>query len=117
MGTGLKGEQLSRDPTVGEAYFADPLVYLKATTRFGAGLLAAMPRATAAVDRIRVPTLVIHGGDDSIVPVWASVPLAGVAGVERRVWPGLRHEMHNEPERAEILGFVAAWLSDRLGER
>ena len=31
----ITGEQLSRDPAVGEAYFADPLVQTKATTRFG----------------------------------------------------------------------------------
>lgn len=117
MGTGIEGSQLSRDPRVGEAYFSDPLVYLKGTARFGAALLGAMPRAAAAVDDIRIPTLVIHGGDDTIVPVAASVPLAGVAGVERRVWPGLRHEMHNEPEQNEVLGFVAGWLEARLGEQ
>ncbi|MGI8822414.1 MAG: lysophospholipase [Acidimicrobiia bacterium] len=116
MGTGLKGEQLSRDPKVGEAYFADPLVYIKGTARFGAALLGAMPEAAQAVGAIRVPTLVIHGGDDTVVPPWASEPMAAVPGVERRVWPGLRHEMHNEPERDEVLDFVAVWLDDHLRE-
>ena len=114
MGTGLKGEQLSRDAAVGDAYFADPLVSLKGTARFGNELFEAMTCAAANLDAIGVPTLVIHGGDDSIVPVGVSAPLAAVPGVERRVWPGLRHEMHNEPEQAEILAFVGAWLDDRL---
>lgn len=35
----IKGEQLSRDPAVGEKYFADPLVETKATARFGAAML------------------------------------------------------------------------------
>ncbi len=119
MATGLKGDQLSRDPAVGDAYFADPLVSLKATTRFGNALFEAMTRASANVDAIGVPTLVVHGGDDSIVPVGVSAPLAAVPVVERRVWPGLRHEMHNEPERAEILAFVGGWLDSRIdtGER
>jgi alpha-beta hydrolase superfamily lysophospholipase len=109
-----KGEQLSRDPAVGEAYFADPLVDLNATARFGAELLAAMEIATANVGKVHVPTLVIHGGDDTLVPPAASAPLAGVEGVDRRVFPGLRHEMHNEPEANEVLDFVAGWLDGQL---
>jgi alpha-beta hydrolase superfamily lysophospholipase len=34
--------------------------------------------------------------------------------VERKLFPGLRHETHNEPEQAEVLGFVVAWLDDQL---
>ncbi len=117
MGTGLKGEQLARDAAVGEAYFADPLVSVKATTRFGKALFDAMTRASANLAAIGTPTLVIHGGDDTIVPVGVSAPLAAVPEVERRVWPGLRHEIHNEPEQREVLAFVAAWLDDRLQER
>ncbi len=109
-----KGSQLSRDPAVGEAYFADPLVDLRATARFGSELLAAMDEATASVQKVRVPALVIHGGDDTLVPPAASAPLAAVDGVERRVFPGLRHEMHNEPEALEVLDFVAGWLDGRL---
>lgn len=117
MGTGLKGDQLSRDTAVGDAYFADPLVSLKGTVRFGSAMFDAMTRAAGGIDAIRVPALVIHGGDDSIVPPAVSAPLAALPGVERRVWPGLRHEMHNEPEGDEVLRFVVAWLDDRLRGR
>lgn len=111
----LKGEQLSRDPSVGEAYFSDPLVYTSATARMGHQLFTAMARVRDAVDRLRVPTLVLHGGDDTIVPPSASEILEGVAGVERRLYPGLRHELFNEPEGPEILAEVAQWIRDRLG--
>ncbi len=117
MSAPTKAEQLSRDPAVGEAYFADPLVDVKGTARWGAEFLAATGRARAAVQRITVPTLVIHGGDDTLVPPAASAPLAAVDGVERRVFPGLRHEMHNEPEALEVLEFVAGWLDDQLSRR
>lgn len=109
-----KGEQLSRDPAVGEAYFADPLVDLSATTRFGAELFSAMDETRENVDRINVPTLVVHGGDDTLVLPSASAPLAAVDGVDRRVFPGLRHEMHNEPEAADVLEFVAGWLDVQI---
>jgi len=113
----IKGHQLSRNEAVGEAYMSDPLVHLEGTSRWGAEFITAMDRARADVGLIRVPTLVIHGGDDSIVPPAASAPLAAVEGIERRVFPGLRHEMHNEPEASEVLGFIAGWLDDRLRER
>jgi alpha-beta hydrolase superfamily lysophospholipase len=56
MNTGLKGEQLARDSAVGEAYFADPLVSVKATARFGQALFEAMTRASANLDAIGTPT-------------------------------------------------------------
>jgi len=105
---------LSRDPAVGEAYVNDPKVYLKGTARFGKLFFETMDRAREAINKIRIPTLVIHGADDEIVPPRASAPLAGVDGVERRVFPGLRHEMHNEPEQDEVLDFVAGWIKPRL---
>lgn len=113
--TGIKGEQLSRDPAVGAAYFADPLVNTKATARFGSIVFAEMDRIAPLLPDITRPTLVIHGAQDELVPPAASAPLAGVAGVERKLFPGLRHETHNEPEQDEVLDFVADWL-DRQTE-
>lgn len=114
MATAVEKAHLSRDPEVGEAYVNDPLVYLKGTTRFGRLLFAAMDRARGAVSRIKTPTLVVHGADDELVPPRASATLAGLESVERRVFPGLRHEMHNEPESAEVLGFISRWAKDHL---
>lgn len=110
----LKGEQLSRDPKVGEAYFSDPLVHLKGTPRFGKALLSAMEATAAQTPDFKVQTLVIHGSDDSIVPPSASAPLAASALSDRKLFTGLRHEMHNEPEQGEVLSFVSDWLDAKL---
>jgi len=110
----LKGEQLSRDPAVGEAYFADPLVYSKTTTRLGAALFAAMDEVTEHASRIEIPTLVMHGGADTIVPPQSTAILGEVPGVERRLYPQLRHEILNEPEGPEIVAEIVAWVSARL---
>lgn len=112
----IKGEHLSRDPAVVEAYFADPLVYQETTTRFGQAMLRTMDETRDAVDKVHTPMLVIHGANDELVPPAASAPLAAVPGVERKLFPGLRHEIHNEPEQAEVLGFVASWLNDQLAD-
>jgi alpha-beta hydrolase superfamily lysophospholipase len=107
-------EHLSRDQAVGDAYFADPLVYQKATTRLALETFAAQKRVGSVIESIVTPTLVIHGGDDALVPPSASAPLASVDGVERKVYPGLRHEMHNEPEQVQVLSEIAAWLDSAL---
>jgi alpha-beta hydrolase superfamily lysophospholipase len=114
MASAVEKAHLSRDPDVGEAYVNDPLVYLKGTTRFGRLLFAAMDRARAAIGRISTPTLVVHGSEDELVPPRASASLASVESVERRVFPGLRHEMHNEPESDQVLGFITRWVKEHL---
>lgn len=112
---GLDGSQLSRDPTVGEAYFADPLTYPKTTTRYGAEMFAAMDRVRGSVERLTIPTLVIHGAADPIVPPQSSAALGEVEGVDRRLYPALRHELFNEPEGPEVISDVIAWIDTRLG--
>ena len=110
----IKGEQLSRDPSVGVKYFADPLVETKTTAKFGAVFLGQMDAIEDKLGRLTTPTLVIHGAEDELVPPYASAPLAALPNVERKLFPGLRHETHNEPEQADVLGFVASWLKDQL---
>lgn len=114
LANSIDGSQLSRDDAVGEAYFADPLVNTKATTRLGMELFNAQGASSAVIDGIDTPTLVIHGGDDPLVPPSASAPLAAMDSVDRKVYPGLRHEMHNEPEQVQVLSEIAAWLDATL---
>jgi acylglycerol lipase len=58
---------------------------------------------------------VIHGTDDPIVPVGASEVLGGLPNVTGRVYPGLRHETHNEPEGAAVIDDTIAWLREQAG--
>lgn len=110
----ITGAHLSRDDTVGEAYFADPLVSSKTTTGLGRAGFAAQRRAREGIDRIAVPTLVVHGTEDRLVPPSASAPLAASPSVERKLYPGLRHEIHNEPEQDQVLSEIADWLDATL---
>lgn len=112
--TALKGEQLSRDPSVGEAYFSDPLVFTSASVRMGAELFEAMTRVNRDLHLLAVPTLVIHGGADTVVPASSSVPLGELPAVERRLYPTLRHEVLNEPEGPEIVAEIAMWIKSSL---
>ena len=113
----ITGDQLARDPAVGIAYFADPLVQPCSTTRLGAQLLAAMKRGRSDLARLHVPTLVIHGGDDVLVPTAGSERLGRLPGVERRVLPNLRHETLNEPEGPEVVAGIVEWLRANVVRR
>ena len=112
----ISGDQLARDPAVAVAYFDDPLVQPRSTARLGAQLFSAMKRARSELTRLNVPTLVIHGGADTLVPTTVSESLAGLPGVERRVLPGLRHETLNEPEGPDVVAQIVAWLRANLPE-
>jgi alpha-beta hydrolase superfamily lysophospholipase len=110
----FKGEQLSRDPAVGEAYLSDPLVFRKSTTRLGAALFEAMDEVNESLSDLSIPTLVLHGGADPIVPAQSTAALGELPGVERRLYPGLRHEILNEPEGPELVEEIVSWIDARI---
>ena len=112
---GIDGSTLSRDPTVAEKVANDPGCAQVSTARFGAEGLAEQVRVRRAYAGLALPTLVLHGLDDGLVPATASEVLATLPNVERRTYPGLRHELHNEPEGPAILDDVIAWLRARIG--
>jgi alpha-beta hydrolase superfamily lysophospholipase len=111
----VKGEHLSRDPAVADAYFADPLVIPKSTVGFGASAFTEIDRLNDQLSSLDIPTLVFHGGDDQLVPTSCSEALGEVPCVERRVYEGLRHETLNEPEGPEVVADIVAWLDRQLG--
>jgi alpha-beta hydrolase superfamily lysophospholipase len=111
--TGIDPATLSRDPSVAERVVVDDLCVKVSTARFAAEAIAEQARVRAGARSIDVPTLVLHGRDDGLVPPVASEVFEGVPGIERRTYPGLRHELHNEPEGPAILDEVVAWLRER----
>jgi len=111
----ITAEQLSRDPAIGDAYFDDDLVQTKATARFGKAVFAEQDRLIAGHGSITVPTLVMHGAEDELVQPAASAGLANSDSVTRAVHPTLRHEIHNEPESAHVLGEITDWIDAHLG--
>ena len=111
--TGIDGATLSRDPKVGERVAADAACVKVSTARFGAAGLAEQTRVRREIGGLALPTLVLHGLDDGLVPARASEVLATLPNVERRAYPNLRHELHNEPEGPTIIDEVIAWLRAR----
>jgi len=116
LGSGLDPEGLSRDPEVVHRYLEDPFVYRTMTASLGAELLAAAPRTAARAPEIRVPLLMLHGAADPLCAAAGSRSFhAGLdpARSVLRIYPGLRHEIWNEPEREAVWQDVWTWLEER----
>jgi acylglycerol lipase len=111
---------LSRDPQVEVAYRSDPLNVHRTTARLGMELFHEQGRVQAALGRIGAlptPTYVLHGADDPIVPLSSSASLERRENVTRRVYPGLRHETHNEPEASAVIDDTTGWIEKSLTVR
>lgn len=107
---------LSRDPEVGRAYAADPLVNRKVSTRWFSEATRAMQEVARQAPQIRTPILVMHGTEDRLASVDATKRLfenIGSADKELVIYPGFYHELFNEPEKQEVFDRVTNWLENR----
>ena len=48
------------------------------------------------------------------MPPASSEPLGELPGVTRREYPGIRHELHNEPEGPAIIDDVVGWIREQV---
>ncbi len=110
----LDPDDLSCVAAVGEQYMRDPLNQHKSTVRFAHAAFGEQRRVAASLDRLAIPTLVVHGSDDQIVPTEASAPLERQPGVTRKIYPGLRHELHNEVIGPQVVEDELTWIRDRV---
>ncbi len=107
---------LSRDPAVGAAYAADPLVSHRVSARWYTQLLEAIADTHARAGALAVPALVMVSGADRIVDPEATarwVQAAPPQRIEFVRWEGFFHEMWNEPERERVFARMDAWLDAR----
>jgi non-heme chloroperoxidase len=66
---------------------------------------------TEDLTKINVPTLIMHGDDDQIVPIGASAMLSSklVKGSTLKIYPGFDHGMcstHKDQINADLLAFL-----------
>lgn len=115
----LDANGVSRDPAVVAAYLADPLVYTgKIGARLGKEFMDAMAAAQAGTPRITLPILLQHGEKDSLASVAGSQYLfdhVSSADKTLKIYPGLFHEIYNEPEQAVVLADLVGWFDAHVG--
>ncbi len=115
--TGLNPSSISRDEAVVQAYITDPLVHDKLSAAAGIALLEAGEWLDQWAGTFKIPVLLLHGGADQLTSAPATNAFAGrVKGdVTHREWPGLYHEIHNEPEQEEVFESMFEWIGRVLG--
>jgi alpha-beta hydrolase superfamily lysophospholipase len=112
------GEFVSRDPAVAQAYDEDPLNYHGPMPRDALEhALERIEGVRSQFGKITIPILAMHGEQDALAPMQASIDIiAGVSSGDRmlRIWPGLYHEIFNEPEQDRVIGEAVRWITERL---
>jgi len=117
--TGLDPATISRDSAVVQKYANDPLVHGKSSLGLGKTTLEAVNLCFTRAKAFSLPLLVMHGKKDTLVYSSGSEEFAKLAGeknkdVTLKLWDGLYHEIHNEPEQAEVFKVMIEWLDRHL---
>jgi alpha-beta hydrolase superfamily lysophospholipase len=109
---GLPLDGLSRDPAVAAAVKADPLYHTRVSARLGLDILASGERIRAFRGPLPFPVLIMTGTEDRVTDPGAPLELARhlESEVTTKTWDGFYHELHNEPQWRDVLGFCVAWM-------
>jgi len=112
LSANLDTTALSRDEQVGEAYRRDRFCHGVITARAYQQTAAAGEYALDHAAEFRFPLLLMQGTGDRIVDPEATREFAQqVRGdCTLQLWDGLYHELHNEPEREEVLDAAFRWM-------
>jgi acylglycerol lipase len=111
---------LSRDPEVGRAYVADPLVSRQVSAGWFRALQQAIAEARAAAPRWASPLLVLASRGDHLVDADATarwVAAAPAGHVTSVFWDDLHHELFNETNRQDVFAAMERWLDERQGQK
>lgn len=110
---------VSRDPKVVREYRQDPLVTDQVTARWATEFFNAQDQCFRQASELQVPTLVMQSGSDRLVSPAATKRWAETLTAPHffHEWPGLYHEMLNEPEREQVFQLMSTWIDEHLGGR
>ncbi|WP_372845594.1 lysophospholipase [Pontiella sp.] len=114
--SGLDDKALARDINVVRTYRNDPLTHDRISPAMAVGMIRAGEWNIEHAAQLACPLLLMHGDADRITSPEASKIFAGRAGANctLNLWKGGFHELHNEPEKREVLGYMLDWLENCL---
>ena len=111
LDSGLKRNLLSRDVNVVNAYNSDPLVHGKTSSRLGMYIINTGSFVRENAEKVSIPTFVMVGSAEGIVSKNAIDTFCKNSELcEEKEWPGLYHELHNEPEKNDVLDSAFNWM-------
>lgn len=117
--SGLETAAISHDPNVIMKYTSDSLNHDRVSLAFGKTGLIATNYAWSHAGEFQLPLLLMHGTGDRITYSHGSADFARLAAknnqdVTLKLWDGLYHELHNEPEQEQVIQLMIDWLNAHL---
>lgn len=114
--TGISDEKISQDQAHLDSLEDLDLLHHFITVRmyFEAEKAAA---SLLASPTIQMPILLTHGDEDRVTSLQATREFfqrLKAPSKTLRIYPGFRHELHNEPERERVLNDYLEWIRTRL---
>ena len=104
---------LSTDKETVETYFNDPLVFRSLTFKFGSEINTEQRFVNENIQNLKIPTLVLHGSGDKIVPIKASGKISQLENVKFIKVDNSKHEILNQDTRTFVLSEIHHWLREQ----
>ena len=114
---GVNPKDLCHDPAVVEAYEKDPLVHRIIRARCAALLRQDMRDSFQWAGRMKIPCLILQAGADEVCDPKAAEAFARSVQAPLatfRLYPGLYHELFNEPQKDAVLADLLRWAEVAL---
>ena len=106
-------KNLSTDKETVENYFNDPLVFRSLTFKFGNEINNAQKFVNKNIHNLKIPTLVLHGADDKIVPIKVSDKISQLDNVKFLKVENSKHEILNQDTRTYALSEIHQWFKEQ----
>lgn len=116
--SGLDANAISHSKEVVETYKNDPLVHDKVSLGFGKVMIGVAKWTLEHAGEFSLPLLLMHGKADTIAFPAGSIEFAAAVkdNCTLFLWDDGFHELHNEPDQAEVFKTMIIWMDARLKE-
>ena len=105
-------KNLSTDKETVDNYFNDPLVFRSLTFKFGNEITVEQNFVNENIEKLKIPTLVLHGDKDKIVPIKTSENISKLENVKFIIVENSKHEILNQDTRTFVLSEIHYWFKE-----
>ena len=113
---GIEIEDLTRNEEVIQETKEDQLMLSKVSYKWYKQIVEVMKETVQHLQDIDpIPTLVMSASEDKISDIKVTEMLKDKVKTNElyyKVWPGFYHEIHNEPERDEVMRYILSFLNN-----
>lgn len=113
---GIETNDLTRNTEVIEETMDDQLMLTKVTYHWYKQVVEVMKETVAHLTDInKIPLLLMYGTDDKVADTEVMDLIKDKVKTDElyfKAWDGLYHEVHNEPERDEVMRYILSFLNN-----